>query len=160
MVDQAPVAEAESLVRRYARALDRLDGALLRDCFHKGAAVEMGAIYSGPPEQFAEVAMEFMGAMRKTRHLVGNTLFTGSLFETYVDAWHLFERDGALCELVVRGRYLQKIARRDGEWRLSWHSEIVDFGEERLVDESWFAGDVGMALGRRDRQDRSYAVIG
>jgi hypothetical protein len=150
------VVQAEGLARRYARALDRLDPELLRTCFHENALIEMGSIYSGGPDGFVEIAMGFMGSMRATRHLVSNTASVGKVFETYVDAWHLVERDGSLFELMVRGRYLQKVSQAAGDWRLSWHSEVVDFGEERIADGRWFEGDVGMPLGRRDRRDPSY----
>ncbi len=148
--------EAEALVRRYARALDRLDTELLRGCFCDDAEIEMGAIYRGEPEGFVKVAIGFMGGMRMTRHIVSNTLALGDRWESYVDAWHLLEADGETRELMVRGRYLQRHARQGGEWRLSHHREVVDFGEEHSVDPRWFSAGSGMPKGRRDRQDLSY----
>ena len=150
------VDEAEELARRYARALDRLDGDLLASCFHRDAKIDMGAVFNGGPDGFVAAAMEFMGQMKLTRHLVSNTLLVGQDWETYVDAWHLIEHNGEARELMVRGRYLQRHALEDGRWQLSRHSEIVDYGEERTSDRSWFDAGSGMPEGRRDRQDRSY----
>lgn len=148
--------EAEALARRYARALDRLDARLLRSCLCEDAVVDMGALYSGGPEGFVGVAMDFMGRMQVTRHVVTNTLYIGGLWESYVDAWHLVEEDGATRELMVRGRYLQRHRRQAGEWRIADHREIVDFGEVRAADTRWFASGTGMPAGRRDDEDLSY----
>ena len=150
---------ASDLVYRYCRALDRLDADLLRSCFHDDAFVDMGAIYKGGPSEFVPVAMKFMGGMAATRHVVGNILAVGGGFESYVDAWHLIGREGSgWRELLVRGRYLQRIGRRGEVWALTYHSEVIDFGRERATDRGWFDGNSGLPKGVRGRNDPSYKL--
>lgn len=146
------------LACRYARALDRLDGELLRSCFYDDAQIQMGEIYRGGPDGFRDVALQFMGTMVATRHVIGNVLAVGRGFECYVDAWHLIARDGDHYELIVRGRYLQELEERKGDWALARHSEIVDFGYERPADLNWFEGPVGLPRGIRGKDDRSYSL--
>jgi hypothetical protein len=147
------------LVYRYCRGLDRLDPELLRSCFQDDAEIDMGAIYRGGPDGFVEVAVRFMGGMAATRHLVGNVLRVGDGYESYVDAWHLIQRDGSWRELVVRGRYLQRVESRGGNWAFSYHSEVVDYGNEQASDRSWFDGSIGMPRGARGPEDSSSRLL-
>jgi hypothetical protein len=148
-----------NLIYRYCRALDRLDMALLRRCFHEDADVNMGAIYRGGPDGFVEVAQGFMGSMTATRHVVGNILIANAGpeqgIEAYVDAWHRLDTPDGPRELMVRARYLQRAAERGGEWRFTHHSEVIDFGEMRVVDTGWFDGNAELEKGTRGEADAS-----
>lgn len=159
------MAEPGGLILRYARALDRLDAPLLRSLFHDDARIEMGAIYSGGVDGFVEVAMGFMRAMAATRHEVSNLLVEErqaglAVGESYVRAWHRIETPEGTRELVVLGRYLNRFESRGGEWRIGWHCELIDWGEERGVDPGWFDGSAELEKGRRDREDASYRLLG
>ena len=151
------------LVYLYCRALDRLDFALLDRVFWPDARVELGAIYAGPPDGFVEVARSFMGAMAATRHAVSNILIEadgdGAGVESYVDAWHRIEAPGGTRVLLVAARYLSRAERRGGEWRLSAHAEVMDWGEERAADAGWFEGNGELPKGRRNRGDASYGTL-
>jgi hypothetical protein len=153
-----PTPEQRSAVFTYCRALDRLDHDLLRSCYADDARIEMGSIYAGGPDGFAETAMAFMGSMRATRHVIGQMLDLGGVIESYVDAWHLLEdEDGRSNELLVRARYFHRFTDNIGEPKILFQSEVVDYGETRPADTSWFAGDIGMDRGTRGRDDASYA---
>ena len=155
-----PVPETvRDLVYRYCRALDRLDPALLRACFHADAEIDMGAIYKGPASGFIDVAMNFMRRMAATRHVVGNILCVGKGYESYVDAWHLIEGERGPRELMVRGRYLQRVAQRSGYWAFSYHSEVVDYGSEQPADRSWFDAQRGLPRGTRGPDDASMRLM-
>jgi hypothetical protein len=160
--------EAAEAVRqaiyRYARGVDRLDPDLVRGAFWPDATIRLGSIYDGGRDGFVDVAMQFMGMFRATRHDVANVglAFDGPLcgYEAYVRTWHwLGDR-----ELVVLGRYVGRAEARpgsgsgagDGEWRLAEHGELMDWGEERAVDPAWFEGNAELEKGRRDRDDGSY----
>jgi hypothetical protein len=153
---------ARAAILGYARALDRLDGALLRAAFWDDATIDMGAIYRGPPAGFVDVALGFMGMFAATRHEVSNILLVeagqGALgFEAYVRAWHRLADRPA--ELVVLGRYVGRVEARGGAWRIAAHAEILDWGEERGVDAGWWAAEAALPHGRRDRDDPSYAWL-
>lgn len=150
------------LVYGYARALDRLDAALLADAFHPDAQIDMGGIYAGGPTGFVEVAMGFMGQFAATRHDVANVLVApdgadAATLEAYVTAWHRL--DAPARTLTVLGRYLARVERRDGRWRIARWSEIIDWGEERPANAAWFDAPGPLAKGRRDRDDPSYAWL-
>ena len=156
---------AAHLLGRYARAADRLDRALLATLFTPDARIDMGAIFAGGPDAFADIVIGFMGSMAATRHEL-STIVTVShgpdaaAYEAYVRAWHRIETPGGTRELVVLARYLGRIARTPDGWRIAAHSEVLDWGEDRAVDPAWFDGNAELPKGTRDRTDPSYAVFG
>jgi hypothetical protein len=145
-------------IYRYARGIDRLDAALIRDAFWPDARITMGAIYDGGPEGFVAVAIGFMGMFSATRHDVANIMLAAEAdsigYEAYVRAWHLNE--GAGTELEVLGRYIGRAEQRGGEWRIAEHGELLDWGAERVVDASWFTANGELEKGQRNRDDGSY----
>lgn len=151
---------AERTLFGYCRALDRLDEALLRGCFHPDARIELGGIYSGGPEGFVGTAMAFMGAMAATRHEVTNFVTAphteGVAVEAYVRAWHLLDTPEGTQELIVLARYLDVLVEREGEWLIWRHGEVMDWGEMRPVSRGWFDANTELEKGRRDRSDPSY----
>lgn len=157
-------AAVAALIHRYCRALDRLDMPLLRACFHDDAQVDMGAIYRGGPDGFVQVAEGFMGSMAATRHCVTNILVADDGpehgIEAYVDAWHRLDNPDGCRELMVRARYLQRAEERAGVWRFTHHGEVIDFGELRPLDTSWFDGNAELDKGLRGHGDQSYLVMG
>lgn len=156
---------AAHLLGRYARAADRLDRALLADLFTPDAHIDMGAIFAGGPEAFADVVIGFMGSMAATRHELStiNAVSHGpdaAAYEAYVRAWHRIDTpEGATRELVVLGRYIGRLARTAQGWRIAQHAEIIDWGDDRPADLAWFDGNTELPKGARDRTDRSYDVL-
>lgn len=154
----------ERLILTYARAADRLDGPLLRTIFAPDAEIQLGAIFQGGPEEFESVVLGFMGAMAGTRHSVTNALIEfeaedRAVMESYVTAWHRIRTPEGERELTVFGRYLDRAERREGNWLLTYHSELIDWGEERPIDPSWFENNREMDKGARDRSDGSYRLL-
>lgn len=159
----AAMEAARQAVYRYCRAVDRLDPELLRSAFHADAEIDLGAIYAGGLDGFVDVAMGFMGAMAATRHDVTNIIVLGRgrdqiALESYVRTWHWIAAPDGDRELVVHGRYLDRMECRDGVWASAWHSELMDWGNERATDASWFKTNNELEKGRRDRKDGSYAL--
>lgn len=160
------MSEAFEAVRQaiytYCRGVDRLDPELVASAFWPDATITLGSIYAGPPAGFVDVAMGFMGMFLATRHDVGNVLMTrdGDTigYEAYVRTWHRLEAPDR--ELIVLGRYIGRATHRDdGAWRIAEHGELMDWGEERTVDATWFTGNAELEKGRRDRSDFSYAAL-
>lgn len=156
-------AEARRLLYTYARAADRLDRALLASIFHDNARIELGTIYQGGPAGFLDVCMGFMGAMAMTRHDIGNILLLGhsadtASVEAYVQAWHRIETPDGTRELTVYGRYLTRIEKR-ADWRIAYHSELIDWGRDVAADPGWFDTNGEMTKGQRGRGDLSYAGL-
>lgn len=158
MTDEEAVRQA---LFAYARSVDRLDAALLESAFWPDAHIVLGSIYAGGPAGFVAVAMQFMGIFAATRHDIANISLAprgdAMGYEAYVRTWHWRAHKGT--ELVVLGRYIGTAERRDGAWRLARHGELMDWGEERAVDSTWFAANTELEKGLRSPLDGSYRSL-
>ncbi|MGB8504650.1 MAG: nuclear transport factor 2 family protein, partial [Mycobacterium sp.] len=58
----------------------------------------------------------------------------------------------------ISGRYLDRLERRNGEWRIAVHRSTVEvmFLADASVLQSSFFKDTGYLVGTRDRRDLSY----
>lgn len=118
------------LVAAYSRAADRADEQLLASLFHSGAICDSGVIRAEGQEfarRFVAWTHEYAAALA---HCVCSSWFElrddTAIGETYVLAMcQLNERHGAAQSLVA-GRYLDRFARRDGEWKFTERRFVVD----------------------------------
>ena len=147
---------------RYCRGIDRRDFALVRSLYHDDAIDDHGAMFSGPPDGFVAWLPTAMAPWDLTIHAVTNSVFAvdgdRAEGEHYVRAWHRTHPPHRQ-ELIVHGRYLDRYARREGEWKFLHRSLVFDSGEVRDVDEKALAmlgGDA--AHGSADRADPSWRL--
>ena len=148
---------------RYCRANDRRDQELMRDCFHPAAVIELHEKLS--VDAFIELGRVTLSGYTTTWHNTGNQLVEVSgdaaWAEHYTISSHRMaagqgrpERD-----FVVHGRYIDRMEKRDGEWRIARRKMIVDYTRTDPV----LPGDPGLGDGKgsgggaRDRSDPSYA---
>ncbi|MGH7177687.1 MAG: nuclear transport factor 2 family protein, partial [Tepidisphaeraceae bacterium] len=75
--------------------------------------------------------------------------------ESYVTASLRVRRGDQLQQMTVWGRYIDQWSRRNGHWGLDRRLSIRDFDEIRDVTSM-----VEHDIGRRDRSDPSYSVLG
>ena len=149
-----------SCIFSVARAFDRLDPELMLQQFWPDAEVDYGVFYKGNIRGFVDVAMGFQGAMRDTQHLVGNVDVrvdgTSAQAESYVHAHHVMQQNDGLFQLMVGARYLSRFAQRNGEWRIVFQTEVLDWGRQLPISERWFEDNNEMPKGQRGRADLSY----
>jgi hypothetical protein len=140
------------VVFRYARAIDRLDEALLRSCFHPGSTHKH--FYEGPssdpsltstdddPADFEAYALGRLSTYSRTHHQMGNTLVDLSdsnhaNVETYFTAFHRVRPTGdplageqafdTAMDYFVAGRYIDKFECRDGVWGIISRTGMTDW---------------------------------
>lgn len=144
----------EDCISRYARGLDRRDEELLRSAYHPDAIEDHGA-YIGGVEGLVTYLMKvherFPGYQRHvtTRNvdIDGEEAHSESYFISVV------RREGADSLMVTAGRYVDRLEKRDGVWKianrvtvLEWHGAL----EGGAID-----GDISVAA-RLDLDDVSY----
>jgi hypothetical protein len=122
----------QQLLARYARGVDRLDPELIRSAYWPDAIDNHGA-YVGGPAGFADwVCARIPAHYAATGHVLGQILVEvagdEARVESYFRAWHA-PRDAAGSTYVVHGRYLDRMARRDGEWRILERRVVRDLRE-------------------------------
>lgn len=140
-------------LNRYARGLDRHDEELLASAFHEDAVDHhgrfLGSIDDFVPWANALHASEWVAhthfVANATIELDGDVAHS----ETYV-LWALRRRDGQKVDLGG-GRYVDRLERRDGEWRIAARELVVDWlcqADARAIGDH--------PTGRWDRSDPSY----
>ena len=141
-------------IDRYARGVDRGDEELLRSAYHPDAVEDHGA-YIGEVDGL----VAYLGAVHRPfpayqRYVTNFTLeIDGD--EAHGESYYfcVLRRDDAHKVFLSGGRYVDRLERRDGEWRIA----------NRVVVLEWHGAADGGAPdpdgplpGRRDRDDVSY----
>jgi hypothetical protein len=155
-------AEIKKLQHRYCRSCDRADFELMRSCFHPDATTDYG-YFGGDLDQFIASAREQIPTFLITTHNTGNQLVEvngdSAWAEHYTVATHRIAADesGPLRDLVTAVRYIDRLERRDGEWKILKRSLALDWVRVDPV------GDLGtepqVTRGRQGREDLSYAEV-
>lgn len=148
------------LIYRYCRSVDRLDIPLGHSIWHDDGVADYGpAVYQGPGKGVIDlICAQHLHTLHHS-HQVSNILITldgdRAASESYVTATLRMAAGDGLRQIMVWGRYIDSWSRRDGRWGLDKRLSIRDFDEIRAVTEM-----VRHDVGRRDRSDPSYAVLG
>jgi hypothetical protein len=128
VADRLAIAETLAL---YCRAIDRCDGTLLAEVFTLDARIDYGDGVKSPAETIPAL-MAGLGAMRLTQHNISNTVirFTGDASakaETNCVALHIIPAPEGEVEVTVGGRYLDRLERREGRWRIAERLYVMDW---------------------------------
>ncbi|EME14493.1 nuclear transport factor 2 family protein [Rhodococcus triatomae] len=147
-------------VSRHARGCDRHDSDLLGSCYHDDGVDEHGvAVNSG--QDYARWANEVHAATSRN-HTHNITTHTCEIdgdtahCESYVLVGLLLA-DGRAVQLMS-GRYLDRLERRDGSWRISVRRSTVEWSataDASLLGSPFFIQQ-GFSRGTRDDSDLSY----
>jgi len=153
LLDEAAIKELQV---RYCRAADRVDDVALRACFHPDATADYGeGLWN--LDQYMEHATGMMAKFISTTHNTGNQLVEvdgdAAWAEHYTVATHRWqESDGELRDLIASVRYVDRMERRGGEWRIARRVMVLDWHRTDTV----VGVSATAARGRRDRSDPSY----
>jgi hypothetical protein len=114
---------------RYARGLDRHDQELLYSAFHEDA-VDHHGVFVGRPQEFVPWALE-----EHERHLLAHQHFLANNTveiegdvahsETYV--FFVLRRKDDTGVDMGGGRYLDRLERRNGEWKIAQRELIMEW---------------------------------
>lgn len=132
----------EAAIRRvhldYCRGVDRRDWALVRSCYHADAVDHHGP-FTGGVEEFIEWALTVTDAVASTTHFVGNQIVDvqGDVawHEAYCRAFHRLIAPAVepAVDWVVNLRYLDRMERRDGRWKIADRLVVHDSDRRDLV---------------------------
>ena len=147
-------------IARHARGHDRHDVDLLTGAYHPDGIDEHGhAINRGPEYAKWANAIHSAGASLHTHNI------TTDLCEIEGDVAHaesyvivaLLNNDERSARLIS-GRYIDRLERRNGEWRIALRRSTVDVliaGDASILKAPLFI-EQGYSKGTRDRRDVSY----
>jgi hypothetical protein len=163
--------EITEVVHRFARALDRVDGELMKDCYWEDATEEHQDpifpdkfFWNGNGHEFVPIAMKGFHGLKDTQHRIANMLIEldgdHATAECYVWAYHLHEEDGKDMEGTLGGRHLFRFERREGEWKILHRKTVFDFNQSQDATAFWGEAYEDRYKGKRiDYSDASYDYI-
>lgn len=125
--DRLAIAETLAL---YCRGIDRCDPDQLAAVFTPDARIDYGD-GAKPVTEVIPGLMAGLGAMRLTQHNIGNTVMRiageTAKAETNCVALHIIPAPEGEIELVVGGRYLDRLTRREGRWQIAERLYVMDW---------------------------------
>jgi hypothetical protein len=127
VADRLAIAETLAL---YCRGIDRCDGEQLAAAFTPDALIDYGD-GAKPVAEVIPGLMAGLGSMRLTQHNISNTVIRidgeRARAETNCVALHLIPTPEGEIELVVGGRYLDRLAKQAGRWRIAERLYVMDW---------------------------------
>ena len=150
--------EIQDVIHRYARGLDRHDDDLLRSVFHEDAMDNHGP-WVGPREAFVAWANgPCHGHTHAHLHQITthNCEIDGDVAHTESDCQWVHRLKDEETVWVGGGRYVDRLEKRDGEWRIVVRRLVLDFFYE--TQGTVFGTDAQRVYqkGTWDRTDISY----
>ena len=150
----------QRLLARYARGIDRMDRNLLESTYWPDG-IDNHPGYRGTRDDFIDHTMVLLEKhWDRTTHFLGQSLIevdgASACAETYFYATHIRKGEKSDRFETWSGRYVDRLERRSGEWRIAERHVIIDWNNIAPFNES---KDPRIPLGRRDREDKSYAIM-
>jgi SnoaL-like domain len=109
----------------HSRGVDRADANLLGSAYHADATVDYG-FYAGPAAALVEMLSGAMKAAPPTLHRTSNCEIRVSGDKAVSESYVLAYVEEPETQRLVFGRYLDRHALRDGVWRLSHRTYVMD----------------------------------
>lgn len=156
--DKQKIREA---VTRYTRGVDRMDRDLFLSAYHPDAIDDHGFFVGGPEDFWAWVSNYHCNAQVTHQHVITNHHCELDGNTAHAETYYLFAgMDAKDMSLTLGGgRYIDRLEKRDGEWRIAARKCVSEWGGVPSV--SHLAPE-NLAMLResgvvaRDRSDSSY----
>jgi hypothetical protein len=157
-VDEAAIKKVHI---RYCRGIDRQDWDLVRSCYHPDATDDHGEFVGGI-DGFIEYCKKGTPNFLGTCHFTGNQLVevdgNTAWAEHHGIAYHrVAGKDGQPeKDLITVGRWIDRMEKRNGEWRIAKRVVIVDMDRVDPISARWV--DAVLMRGKRGKTDPSYSI--
>lgn len=149
-------------VCNYMRGQDRLLPEVQRRAFHDDAHVDCG-LFAGGPDPYVEFAQGFLGQLKSSQHLIGQTQIRvdGNIAngEIYFLAYHRIVEHGEEKDLFVAGRYIDRYEKRNGSWKIVRRRELIDWARTDPASDSFLREHTTLHLGARRDEDFSSSAF-
>lgn len=155
--------DIQDVLVRYCRAADRCDAALMKSCFHDDAVDDHG-FFNGPASEFIDQAIpNLKERFVSTKHYLTNLYIkidgAQARSESYILGLLRKVEDGSKFDVTFSARYLDRLERRGGLWRIT-HRRLVSEGSRVDRVEAEEPRLMAGRAGARGTGDPSQALFG
>jgi hypothetical protein len=152
--------EIRDVVVRLARGEDRRDGALIKTCYWPDAMNDFG-VFVGDFDQYFAWVIPGDPNIPLTQHALGQTYIELSgdraTAETHVASYHRLKTEGgADRDTMIGGRYVDRMEKRGGEWRIAHRTLIYDWDRALGPSADWSKGVMGVPFITENPTGRSH----
>jgi hypothetical protein len=127
------------VIMRYCRGIDRHDAELVRTTFHDDAIQNQDGVDRSIADLIEILRNPARGVMKAITHNVCNEIveIDGDVAnsESYFFACHRLEHEGSYWTWIVNGRYVDRLERRDGVWRIAYRKAEYDWSRVDKVED-------------------------
>lgn len=148
-------------IQRVSRAIDRFDRELSLSAYHPDAVIDAGAFVGGPATIYGGGEALHEAGQSATQHHLTNHACEIDGDTAHAETYYLYvgrNREGG--NWAAGGRYVDRLERRDGVWKIAFRYTIVEWSGTISENEvPLFAGlaDVHLnGIPSRSRDDPSY----
>lgn len=129
-----------------ARGEDRRDAALISACYWPDSTTDYG-VFAGSFADYLAWVVPGSPAIPVTQHVLGQTVIeldgNSALAETHVTSYHRVAMGEQDRDTVIGGRYLDRLEKRDGEWRIAERTMLYDWFQDFGASADWSQGAMG-----------------
>lgn len=113
---------------RFSRGMDRFDRELFLSAFHKDAVIAAGPFVGGPTELYDWAAPMHEQGQAATHHNLLNVTYDIDGDTAHTETYYLFVgRNRDETNWIAGGRYIDRLDRRDGEWRIAVRTNAIEW---------------------------------
>jgi len=113
---------------RFSRGMDRFDRELFLSAFHSDAIIDAGPFVGGPEQLYEWASDLHERGQSSTQHDLLNHSCEIDGHTAHTETYYLFtgrNRDGT--NWIAGGRYVDRLERRGGEWRIALRCNAVEW---------------------------------
>lgn len=132
-----------------ARGEDRRDAELITASYWRDSTTDYG-VFKGSFDEYLAWVVPGSPAIPCTQHILGQTFIElkgdVALAETHVTSYHRINMGSEERDTVIGGRYLDRLEKRNGEWRIAQRTMLYDWFQDWGVSVDWSQGVMGMSF--------------
>jgi hypothetical protein len=155
-IDQPQADELQALLERdkirgcivrLARGEDRRNAELIKASYWPDSTNDYG-VFIGNFSEYLAWVIPGSPAIPVTQHVLGQSLIdlTGDVarVETHVTSYHRLKMEAQERDTIVGGRYLDRLHKRQGEWRIAHRVMLYDWYQDFGEAADWSKGVMGL----------------
>jgi hypothetical protein len=132
---------------RLARGEDRRDGDLIRRSYWPDSKTDYG-VFAGDFDAYFAWVIPGADAITNTQHVLGQSHIElagdAAKVETQVVSYHRVDMGAGERDTCIGGRYLDRMEKRDGEWRIAERTMLYDWYQDWGDAIDWSKGVMGL----------------
>jgi hypothetical protein len=129
-----------------ARGEDRHDADPIRASYWPDSTIDYG-MFLGNFDEYLAWVVPGSPAIVVTQHVLGQSVINpqgaAALVETHVMSYHRVDMGAQERDVIIGGRYLDRLEERGGDWRIAKRTMLYDWFQDFGVSIDWSKGLMG-----------------